>query len=158
MFCCANLNLFYGKIKKNVWTDWLILTWYWNKWSNVWLAPTNISIKVIIIPKLTYRLDWIAIIWTHNSIGSHCVFRKPPFIFIPNYSNAIWLDKTKFVFFYPINHLLLCFCCLNVYQNVEKFFFFVTFSAVNAMLPTSENKNKKKKFWNHGKWKPMYDL
>lgn len=61
---------------------WEMLTWYWNRWSNVWFAPTKTSIMAINMPKLTYRIDWTAIIWAINSNGSHCVFRNPVFIFI----------------------------------------------------------------------------
>lgn len=58
------------------------LTWYWNRWSNVWFAPTNMSMIAIINPKQTYRIDWTDIICAMSNNGSHCVFRKPVFIFI----------------------------------------------------------------------------
>lgn len=58
------------------------LTWYWNKWSNVWFASTKISITATMQPNVTYKMLWMATICANNSTGSHCVFRKPDFIFI----------------------------------------------------------------------------
>lgn len=58
------------------------LTWYWNKWSNVWFASTKTSMTAMMHPNVTYRMLWMATICANKSTGSHCVFRKPDFIFI----------------------------------------------------------------------------
>lgn len=78
------------KIESNVWLIFFLyilemdkqLTWYWNRWSKVWLASTKTSIIAIIKPSVTYNIVWIAIIWAVSSSGSHCVFLKPDFIFL----------------------------------------------------------------------------
>lgn len=85
------------------------LKWYWNRWSNVWFAPTRTSITAISSPKLTYRIDWTAIIWATSSDGSHCVFRNPDFIFIAftSTSKSSMNHKSKATWQFSSNQMTL---------------------------------------------------
>lgn len=77
-----------------------MLTWYWNRWSSVWFAPTRMSIIAMRNPKQTYKIDCTAMIWAMSNNGSHCVFRKPVFIFIAfmigkNFSSRKWIATAE---------------------------------------------------------------
>lgn len=103
--------------------DWVrilkILTWYWNRWSNVWLAPTKTSINAMMKPKLTYRTDCTAIIWAIRSSGSQVVFRKPVFIFIA--FTLCWEQFTNYnAYLVWANEIVFNFNSSNTFSTNDK--------------------------------------